>query len=96
MTDNNGRPMNGAEIAKKLGISRQAVSYSIRTSMKKMYKYVLTSGLADSPFQAAVVLMESLKVNKGSISDIKEFVSLFDKETRKKITDDAASQFNIS
>lgn len=87
--------MNGAEIAKELGISRQAVSYSIRKSMKKMYKYVLTEGIANSPFQAALALMDVLNVNKGSISDIKEFISLFDKDIYKQISNDAASQFNI-
>jgi len=87
--------MNGAEIAKELGISRQAVSYSIRKSMKKMYKYVLAEGIASSPFQAALALMDVLNVNKGSVSDIKEFISLFDKDIYKQISNDAASQFNI-
>ena len=30
-------PLNGAQIGEELGISRQAVSYSIRKSMKTMY-----------------------------------------------------------
>jgi hypothetical protein len=88
-------PMNGSEIAKSLGMSRQAVSYSIRKSMKKMYKRVINLGMADSPFDATLVLMGVLNINSNSISDTKEFLNLFDDDTQKLIVDDAKNKYNI-
>jgi predicted transcriptional regulator len=88
------KPMNGSEIAEKLGMTRQAVSYSIRKSMKKMYKRVINLGLADSPFQVILVLMEVLNVNS-SVSDIKEFIKLFDKDIVDAVMADAKNIYNI-
>jgi len=82
-------PLNGSQIGKELGISRQAVSYSIRKSMKKMYKYVLENDLANNPFDAVLTLMSILGVNEGNTDDIKGFIGLFDKEIRKEIETDA-------
>jgi predicted transcriptional regulator len=88
------KPLNGSEIAEKLGMTRQAVSYSIRKSMKKMYKRVINLGLADSPFQVILVLMEILNVNS-SVSDIKEFIKLFDKDIVDAVMADAKNIYNI-
>lgn len=95
MPQTNCVPKNGSEIAKELGMTRQAVSVSIRKSMKKMYKRVLTLGLANTPFQAALVLMEALNINSNSPADLKEFMRLFDKDTMRSITEDAKRIYNI-
>jgi predicted DNA-binding protein YlxM (UPF0122 family) len=88
------KPMNGSEIAEKLDMTRQAVSYCIRKSMKKMYKRVINLGLADSPFQVILVLMEVLNVNS-SVSDIKEFIKLFDKDIVEAVMEDARNTYHI-
>jgi len=84
-------PLNGSQIGKKLGVSRQAVSYSIRKSMKKMYKYVLEQRIAETPFDAVLALMSILGINDGDTDDVKGFIGLFDKDIRKEIENDAVS-----
>lgn len=88
-------PKNGSEIAKDLGMTRQAVSVSIRKSIKKMYKRVISLGIADTPFQAVLVLMEVLNVNSNSPKDIKEFIRLFDKDIMELIKEDAKKIYNL-
>ncbi len=94
MTCEMHKPMNGSEIARELGMTRQAVSYSIRKSMKKMYRRVINLGLAEKPFQVILVLMESLNINH-NVEDIKEFVKLFDEDTIKLVMDDARKTYNV-
>ena len=88
-------PMNGSQIAEQLGISRQSVSYSIRRSMKKLYKKVISMGLADRPFDAVLVLMDVLNVGNKDESDIKNFLKLFDKKTIDSVMEDARKSYNI-
>lgn len=88
-------PMNGSEIAKRLGISRQAVSYSIRKSMGKLYDKVWDMKLASSPFDAVVVLMSVLNVDYGSVEDVVEFTKLFDEKIISKVKADALSRYHI-
>lgn len=88
-------PLNGAEIGKELGISRQAVSYSIRKSIRKMYDYVLKMEYADTPFEAVLVLMNVLGINNGDTDDVISFIGLFDKEVRKSLTTDAIDIYGL-
>ena len=85
--------MNGAEIAREIGITRQAVSYAIRRSMAKMYNYVIEQGWAESPFDAIVVLMKILNINNGSIDDVYEFLSLFNLDIQEEVKKDALNQY---
>jgi predicted transcriptional regulator len=87
--------LNGSEIARKLGMTRQAVSYSIRKSMKKLYKRVVNLGLAEKPFDVILVLMEILNVSSNSLSDLKEFLKLFDDDIMKLVINDAKNTYNI-
>ncbi len=89
------KPMSGSEIARELGMTRQSVSYSIRKSMKKMYKRVINLGIADTPFQVILVLMDVLNVKSNSVKDIKEFVALFDKDVINSVMEDAKKIYNI-
>lgn len=89
------KPMSGSDIARELGISRQAVSATLRRSLKKMYKVVLSQNIADSPFQAVLSLMGMLNVNSNSIHDMREFIAMFDNETIEKVMEDAKTQYNI-
>jgi hypothetical protein len=84
-----GKPMNGAEIAREIGITRQAVSYTLRKSMVKMYKYILEKKWAESPFDAMVVLMTVLGVNNGDMKDVNDFISLFSLDIQSSIKEDA-------
>jgi predicted transcriptional regulator len=86
-------PMNGAEIAREIGITRQAVSYALRKGMVKMYKYVLEKGWAESPFEAMVVLMTILGVNNGDMKDVNEFISLFSLDIQEAVKEDAFEKY---
>jgi hypothetical protein len=89
------QPLNGAQIARELDISRQAVSYTIRKSMGKMYHFVLDDGIADSPFTAILALMVCLGVNNSDISDVRVFLKMFDKDIIKEVTEEAELTYNI-
>ena len=88
-------PMSGADIAKELKITRQAVSYTIHKSMKKMYNHVLSSGMADTPFQAVLCLMVSLGVNNSDIKDVRQFIKMFDKDVIAEVEAEAKEVYNI-
>ena len=83
----NNKPMNGEEIAQELGITRQAVSYSLRKSMDTMYKYALAN-YADTPTEAVVALMRVLGVQAGTVEDFKEFISYFNDDIMRDIKRD--------
>lgn len=89
------RPMNGAEISRELGISRQAVSYTLRRAMGKLYNHMLTDGTADTPFNAILALMGILGVNNSDINDIQQFLKMFDKKIIEEVTEEARKSFNI-
>jgi len=82
-------PMNGQEIADYVGITRQAVSYTLRKSLNKMYSYVLQNDLADSPFDAIIVLMKMLRVTNGNTTDVFDFLSYFNKDIQNDVKSDA-------
>jgi len=86
-------PMNGAEIAREIGITRQAVSYALRRSMAKMYKFVLDQGWAESPFEAIIILMKILNVNNGSTKDVNDFLSLFNLDIQEEVKKDALNRY---
>ncbi|MCK5020738.1 MAG: hypothetical protein KAS32_27200 [Candidatus Peribacteraceae bacterium] len=88
-------PMNGADIARELGISRQAVSCRVRGSMKKMYRFVLDEKIADTPFQAIIALMGILGVTNSDVGDVQQFLKMFDKDIIADVTKEALSTYNI-
>ncbi len=90
-----GQPLNGTEIAKEIGISKQAVSFALRNAISKMYYEVQRQGYSDNPFDTVVTLMEMLQINNGSVKDIREFVLLLSKEIQQCIRTDATLKYNV-
>lgn len=88
-------PMSGAQIASELGISKQAVSHTIRKSMNAMYRHILKKGMADSPFEAILVLMMVLGVENNNMTDIKQFLKLFDKRIIERVKMEAIKTYHI-
>ena len=88
--------MNGEQIAQELGISRQAVSFTLKKAIRKLYKKMFVYNFADTPFDATLCLMEMLNVSYGDINDVIDFVNLFDEKTKKEIEDDALKLYNIN
>jgi DNA-binding transcriptional regulator LsrR (DeoR family) len=82
------REMTGAEIAKELGISRQAVSNTLKRAMKKVY--IEAKKLENwSPFEAAVAISQMF----GQDADLNKFFRLFPPDVRKEIEKDAREKF---
>ena len=83
------RPMSGTEIAKKLGITRQAVSNTLKRSMAKAYQAMKKEDKTE-PFETAVNMMIGLGINLNADKmEIKKFFKLFPPDIRKAIEMDA-------
>ena len=93
------KAMDGADIAKELGITRMAVSQSLKRSMRKCYRYIRRTWPSLSPLASSVFLMKWLD-SIGSIefdmNEIKKFNSLFPPDVKKEITEDIESRRNRS
>ena len=81
--------MSGAQIAKELGITRQAVSQTIKRALAKMYK-ALKKENKTSPFETAANIAIGLEMGDDD-ADWKKFYKLFPPAIRKEIEDDAKS-----
>lgn len=83
------KPMNGQEIADKLGITRSAVSQTLKRALTKVYE-ITKKDLADDPFDAAVTMatMFNPEVSVDS-TDLKDFFKLFPPKIRKEIEESA-------
>jgi len=79
------RGMNGAEIAKKLGITRQAVSQTIKRGLSKMYDAFKKENKT-GPFETAVSLAVGLEVGD---EEYNKFFKLFNPAIRKEIEEDS-------
>jgi len=88
-------PLSGAEISREMDISRQAVSYTIRKAMDKMYRHILDVDIADTPFSAILALMVVLGVNNSDNTDIQQFLKMFDKDIINEVTEEALKTYNI-
>jgi len=87
--------MNGSEIARHLGITRQAVSQTMKSGLRKMYNYILSEGMADSPFDAVMTLIYILKINTASMDDMIDFYNHLPKDIRTVLKEDAIDIFGI-
>jgi predicted ArsR family transcriptional regulator len=81
--------MSGADIAKELGISRQAVSNTLKRAMKKAF--IEAKKVEDwGAFETAVAMSVMFGQDKG---DLDKFFKLFPPDIRKEIEDDAVKKF---
>lgn len=82
------RPMDGAEIAKELGITRQAVSNILKKAMRKFYNQAKCVDDTWGPFERSCAMMRMLNVDHVE-EEIKKFYNLFPKDIRDEIEQDA-------
>jgi len=88
------RPMTGAQIARELGITRQAVSNNLKRAISKVYAEVKKSESSWGPFEAAVAMSQMFGVEQDSPEELKKFFKLFPPKLRKEIEADAVSQLS--
>lgn len=79
------RPMNGSDIAEVLGISRMAVSQSLKRSLKKIYYLLKKSNRHLDPFEIAVTMSQILCVSLDSDKEMNKFFNLFPVDLKKEI-----------
>jgi predicted DNA-binding protein YlxM (UPF0122 family) len=75
----------GAEIAKELKISRQAVSQALKRAMTKVYKETSKLDKTWGPFEVAVVMSQIFNVDD---EDLSKFIRLFPPDIRKEVEED--------
>lgn len=88
------RPMTGAQIARELGITRQAVSNNLKRAMTKVYADVKKIEKSWGPFEVAVAMSQMFGVEQDSQEELKKFFKLFPPKLRKEIEQDAVSQLS--
>ena len=88
------RPMTGAQIARELGITRQAVSNNLKRAMTKVYAEVSKTEKDWGPFETAVAMSQMFGVEQDSPEELKKFFKLFPPKLRKEIEQDAVSQLS--
>jgi transcriptional regulator with XRE-family HTH domain len=81
-----GRTLSGEEIAKKLGMTRQAVSNTLKRGMKDFYLTLKKLEKDKGPYELAVLQMMMFQVDD---QDITNFFKLYPPEIRKEIENDA-------
>lgn len=82
------RPMDGSEISKNLGISRQYVSSVLKKAMRKFYTGVKRIDPMLGPFDISCIMMKMLNIANNE-SEIRKFYNLFPIDVRKEIELDA-------
>jgi predicted DNA-binding protein YlxM (UPF0122 family) len=76
----------GAEIARQLGITRQAVSNTLKRAMKKVYYETQKLDSSLGPFETAVQMMKMFQVSDND--EISKFFHLFPPDIRDEIKQD--------
>jgi len=88
------RPMTGEEIAQELGISRMAVSQSLKRALKKIYLLLKKNNRHYDSFEVAVTISQILCVSIDSDSEMKKFFNLFPDNIKKEIKEHAKRHVN--
>lgn len=79
------RPMNGAEIAEELEISRMGVSQTLKRALKKIYQGLKKRNKHLDPFDIAVMMSEILYVSLDSEGEVNKFFNLFPANIKEEI-----------
>jgi hypothetical protein len=80
------KPMNGSEIAVELGgMSRQAVSNTLKKAMKKFYKEVKKLDSSWTPFECVCTMMRMFNIPNDDV-EIKKFFTLFPPDIKAEVT----------
>jgi predicted transcriptional regulator len=88
------RSMTGEDIAKELGITRMAVSQSLKRALKKIYNLLKKNNRHYDSFEIAVTISQILQVSIDSDSEMKKFFNLFPDKIKKEIKKDAKNHVN--
>ena len=85
------KPKSGAEIAKELGVTRQAVSNSLKRAMKKAFDVMKKENKDSDAFEIAVMMATGWGA-ANTQAEYNAFFKLFPPAIRKQIETAAASR----
>jgi len=85
------KPMSGSEIAKELGVTRQAISNVLKRSLNKVFKevkkrHIKECGVIPNNFE---IISEMVTMFNVEGKDIKKFYRMFSMDIKRKIEKDA-------
>lgn len=83
---------SGADIAKELGITRQAVSNTLKRALKKVFTEMKKQNPEWDAFQIAVALAQGWET-ANTAAEMKKFFKLFPPAVRKEIEQAAAKYY---
>jgi len=85
------KQMTNVEIAKELGTTKQYITNTIKSALRKIYKNIKEDHEEFSPFEIFQAMALALGVEKQK--DLSIFFGLMPPELRKKIKEDARGKF---
>lgn len=88
-----GKGMTGSEIARELDITRQAVSQTLKSGIRKLYHEILRQKIADTPFDAICAMMYAFDIHKAPQEEITDFIFLLPNDIRREVEKDARCKF---
>ena len=80
--------MSGSEIARAEGITRQAVSQTLKSGVRKVYNEILRQRIADNPFDAVCAMMVGFGLHEATQDDITDFIFLLPMDIRREVKKD--------
>jgi len=85
-------PKTGAEIAKELGITRQAVSNTLKRAMGKAFEVMKKENKDMDAFEVAAMMAMGWDA-ANTVAEMKKFFTLFPPAVRKEIETAAAKRY---
>jgi len=89
----NGKPMSGTDVSNELGVSRMAVSQTLKRGFKKIYLLLKKYNKHLDSFEIAVVMSQILRVSIDNDAEMSKFFNLFPMEIKKEIKINAKNKF---
>lgn len=79
------KKMSGEEIAAELGISRQAVSNTLKRGMEKLFIETKKRNRFSNDFEIAIMVLETLDVLEEDVDSIRKDFNLFPPKIKNRI-----------
>ena len=84
-----GKSMTGSDVAERLGVSRMAISQSLKRSLKKIFLKLKRNNKHLDSFEIAVTLSQLLRVSLDCENEMNKFFNLFPMDIQKEIKNHA-------
>jgi len=89
----NGKPMSGTDVSNELGVSRMAVSQTLKRGFKKIYLLLKKYNRHLDSFEIAVTMSQIFRVSLDNDQEMVKFFNLFPMDIKKEIKINAKDKF---